>query len=308
MATTVNAAFTELQRRLALTPKQREIAASRLASLRAYFSATCDVSRTPWAIGSYGRETIIRPERDIDIMVALSAPAYWDAYRRDSRAFLRWLRDGLNRQYANTQVGVRQIAVHLALGEGLEVDLVPAFDVVEVAGRSFLTRYIGAKPGDRGFWIPDGSGGWQKTNPPFHDKLVSGTNRRLDSRLKPLVRVMKAWNVMSNRARLMSFHLELICERVWRKAESVPPPPRAVAATLGAAGSLVRDRFRDPWSDSGQNLDAYLSADAKAATIKRMAEDAVRGKAALDFAAAGNRADAFERWQIVFSHQFPAYG
>lgn len=305
MPTTVNAAFTELQSRLALTPRQREVSAARLASLRAYFSANCKVSRTPWAIGSYGRDTIIRPERDIDIMVALNARAHWDQYHRDSRLFLRWLRDGLNREYANTQVGVRQIAIHLALGEGLEVDLVPAYDAVEVDNQFILTRRFFAKPGDRGFVIPDGRGRWQKTNPPFHDKLMAGANRRLGSNLKPLVRLMKAWNVTSNHHRLRSFHLELVCERVWRKAASVPALPRAVAATLGAAGSLVRGRFRDPWSNSGQDIAAYLSADARAATIKRMAADTARAREAL---AAANPSAAFERWDIVFGHQFPAFG
>ena len=83
-------------------------------------------------------------------MVALSVHAYWDRYKGDSRVYLRWLRGGLNRNYANTRVGVRGIAVHLVMGAGLKVDLVGGF--IRKGG---------------GFLIPDGRGvaGWRPTRP-----------------------------------------------------------------------------------------------------------------------------------------------
>lgn len=291
MATTVAAAFTEFQGRLPLTPNQRTIAAGRLTNLRAFFANNYVVATAPWAIGSYGRGTIVRPERDIDIMVALSVPDYWSRYQPDSRAFLRWLRDGLNRAYPNTQVGVRQITVHLALGENLEVDLVAGFH-----------REGG------GFYIPNGSGGWQGTNPPFHDKLMTDANVRLGSQLKPLVRVMKAWNIVGNGGRLRSFHLEMIVERVWQKANALSSMPAAVAATLETGAGWVRATHPDPWIGSGQNLDSYLNAEVRATIAKNMDEDAVRARAAIEYVAAGQTAKAFERWDIVFGRQFPAYG
>jgi hypothetical protein len=293
MATTVTAAFTEFQARLALTPNQRTIAAGRLANLKTFFAANYQVATAPSAIGSYGRDTIVRPERDIDIMVALSVDSYWARYQSDSRAFLRWLRDGLNRQYPNTQVGVRQIAVHLALGENLEVDLVGGFH---------------AQGG--GSWIPNGSGGWQRTNPPFHDKLMTDANVRLGGHLKPLVRVMKGWNIVGNGGRLRSFHLEMMVERVWQSgnASTLTSMPATVAATLKTGAGWVRVTHPDPWPGSGQNLDSYLGAGTRAAVAEAMDKDAVRAVEALAYVTAGQTAKAFERWDIVFGHQFPAYG
>lgn len=291
MATTVAGAFTELQGRLALTPNQRAIAAGRVASLKTFFTTNYVVAKEPWAIGSYGRETIVRPERDIDVMVALSVDDYWARYQFDSANFLRWLRDGLNRQYASTQVGVRGMTVHLALGEGLEVDLVPGF-----------YRNGG------GFYIANGAGGWQSTNPPFHDDLMTNANVRLGGQLKPLVRVMKAWNITGNYGYLRSFHLEMMVEQMWRSATSLPAMPEAVAKTLKAGGGWVRATHPDPWPGSGQNLDSYLSTARRAASAQNMDEDAVRAQAALDYVAAGQTANAFDRWDVVFGRQFPAYG
>jgi hypothetical protein len=293
MATTVAGAFTEFQGRLALTPNQRTVAAGRLASLRTFFDSKYVVATPPWAIGSYGRGTIVRPERDIDIMVALSVPEYWARYRPDSRVFLRWLRDGLNRAYPNTRVGVQGIAVHLALGENLEVDLVAGFRL-----------------DNGGFYIPNGPGGWQATNPPFHDKLMTDANVRLGSHLKPLVRVMKGWNIVGNSSRLRSFHLEMMVERMWRKgnANTLASMPTAVTATLKGGADWVRATHPDPWSGSKQNLDSYLNGGVRAAVAKAMDAAAARASDALAYAAAGQTAKAFERWDIVFGHQFPAYG
>lgn len=201
MPTTVTAAFDELLGRLRLTDQQKKVARGRVNHLREFFDNNYEVAKSAWPIGSYGRDTIIRPERDIDVMVALSVSAYWSTYQSDSAKFLRWIRDGLNREYPDTRVNTRQIAVVIGLGEGLQVDLVAGF------------RRNGG-----GFLIPKGSGGWMPTNPPFHDELMEKSNLRLDSSLKPGVRLMKEWN-RQNHGYLQSFHMG------WWSSGSGKAPP-----------------------------------------------------------------------------------
>ena len=154
----------------------------------------------------------------------------------------------------------------------------------------------------------NGSGGWMATNPPFHDQLMTDANVRTSSALKPLVRVMKAWDTMGNSSRLRSFHLEMMVERVWQKATAIPPMPTAVAKTLKTGAGWVRVVHPDPWKPSGQNLDSYLTTATRTAVTKAMDDDAVRAQDALDYVAAGKTEKAFDRWAIVFGHQFPAYG
>ena len=304
MPPTVAAAFDALLADLRLTSAQQAIARGRIAHLRSLFTDYA-VSRQPWAIGSYGRSTIIRRERDIDVMVALRADPYWGRYRLDSSKFLGNLRDNLNKAYPNTTVSRRRVAICMALREGLGVDLVPVLPVTEVPVLTFLGWPLLRTRAD-GFYMPDGEGGWQKTNPPYHDELMRADDERLGRKLKPLVRLMKAWN-LAKYGRLGSFHLEMMVRHVWSKAKAIPPLPIAMAQTLDGAARLAGREFRDPWSDGGR-LDAYLDADRREKAVRSLRGDAARAREALAHEAAGNVPAAFERWSVVFGHDFPVYG
>ena len=289
MPTTVSAAFNELLGRLRLTDRQKEVARGRVNHLKEFFDNNYEVGKSAWPIGSYGRETIIRPERDIDVMVALSVSAYWSTYQSDSARFLRWIRDALNREYPDTRVSTRGIAVVIELGENLQVDLVAAF------------RRNGG-----GFLIPNGSGGWMATNPPFHDELMEKSNLRLDSSLKPVVRLMKEWN-RQNLGYLESFHMEMVVEPVWRSATGRLNMAHAVAETLRCAPGWIRMRFPDPWMPS-QYIDDYLDATLREAVAKMLEQDTVNSKRAREAEAGGDHRTAIAEWSKVFPKEFPAYG
>ncbi len=291
MATTVSGVFTEFRASLRLTDYEKGIAQGRVRHVHDFFEEKYVCDRPAWVIGSYGRETLVRQSRDIDMMVALSRGAYWPRYQDDSRSFLYSIRNALNAEYGDTQVSTQQVAVRMKLGAGLQVDLVPVF----------------VRPYQDGFVLPDGRGGWQATNPPYHDKVVTDTNVALGYDLKPLVRVMKAWNHANGR-HLRSFHLEMIVERMWRDAVAIPRLPEAVAKTLELASGWVHLPFKDPWSGSGRNLDAYLSSNERDLAMHLLDEDAIRARSALDYAASAKTAAAIERWRVVFGSGFPSYG
>jgi hypothetical protein len=97
--TTVGAAFESMLADLRVTERQKVIANGRITHLDAFFRANYRLAKAPWAIGSYNRETLIRWERDVDVMVALSTDPYWSRFEHDSAKFLNWIRDGLNREY-----------------------------------------------------------------------------------------------------------------------------------------------------------------------------------------------------------------
>jgi len=58
------------------------------------------------------------------------------------------------------------------------------------------------------YYIPDGNGGWMERHPnDFNDKLIE-TNNLNDSRIKPLIRLIKHWNVNVNNRNLSSYKIE----------------------------------------------------------------------------------------------------
>ena len=301
---TVSSAFNALLADLKLTAAQRQLVNGRLRHLGSFFESY-ETSQPVMVIGSYGRGTVIRRERDIDVMVVLAAKPYEARYRGSSQTdVLYWLRNALKAEYPNTKVSTRKVALCLDLGAGFGVDLIPVFDVVEIAALSLLTRLWGAPSGAKGFYLPNGRGGWQKTNPPFHQKLMTDADARLDGKLKSIVRLMKLWNLREH-ARLRSFHLEMMVERAWRNEKQMPAFPLALGMTLDAVSRLASRSFSDPWSDGGR-IDDYLDADRRRIVVKSLQDDAQKARKALELARAGNEAAALERWSVVFGHDFPA--
>lgn len=291
MAYTVAGGFAALLSDIDLTPRQKEIADGRVDHLGTYFINNIACARYPFVIGSYDRGTVIRWRRDIDVMVALTYDPYWARYGDDSAAMLRWLRDRLNAEYGNTTVSTKQVAIRMALGDGLQVDLVPTFERK-----------------NEGYLMPNGKGRWLSTNPPFHSALMTTNNIRLNLKLKPLVRLMKAWNEANGR-HLRSFHLEMMVDEMWHGEAAVGDHPHAVADALRKGITWLKYPMNDPWLDAGLvPLDAYLSDEERARVIRIFEADRKRADEALAHAAAGRTTDAYGCWNTVFNGRFPAYG
>jgi hypothetical protein len=240
-----------------------------------------------WATGSYSRGTLTRWQRDVDLMAALSVSEYDSTYGNDSRKFLYFVRDALDEEYESTKVSSRLVSVKLDFSDFV-VDVVPCF------------RRDGG-----GFLIPNGAGGWKATNPPFHYELMKDADAAHGNRLKPLARLMKAWN-LANGHHLASFHVELMTERMWRD-DKIGPYAGAVASTLKTMPSWLRNAFPDPWA-AGGNIDADLSRDDRAVAIRMLEEDADNAEQAIAYVDQGQTEKAFKRWDVVYHGYFPGYG
>jgi hypothetical protein len=202
-----------------------------------------------------------------------------------------WIRNRINDEYGNSQVCSKQVAVRMLLGEGFQVDLVPGF--YRKGGGSLM---------------PDGKGGWRATNPPYHAEVLSEANAVHGSRLKPLVRVKKAWNV-ANAQHLQSFHLEMMVWEMWPVEKGLPAMPQAIAEMPGKGATWMAYPVNDPAHEAGtRRLDGHLSDDERGILARMFTTDAAAATQALAYASAGQTEKAFERWAVVFRNKLPAYG
>lgn len=285
------AAFDELLTRVALTPDQQAIGSTRQNNLRDFlkdrFTLYADEPPpNPWLIGSYSRDTILRQDRDIDIMVSLSPGKYWDTYRTNSSGLVYLVRNALNKEYARSEVTSSGAAVVMEMSV-FNVDVVPVFP-----------RNGG------GYLVANGSNGWKATNPNVHVSLMRDHNKQ-DERLKPLVKLMKYWS-LCNDALLESFHLELMVEDMWRNVQ-IGNYAHGVKETLRVLGNYLPKAFNDPWEPGGR-VDTYLSTDNRTKATSHAQKDAASSATAEELRTQGNDYAAFEHWQKVFRHNFPAYG
>lgn len=290
MAGTIVAAFDELRNRLQLTDAQKETAHAHVDRLVSFFRETFSLAPDgAYATGSYRRGTMVRWTRDVDVLASLSVPRYDPVYGNDSVKFLYMVRDALNNKYGSTTVSSKRVAIKLDFTD-IVADVVPCF------------RRSGG-----GYLMPNGTGGWRATNPPFHSSLMQKANQAKDGRLKPLVKLMKAWNI-ANGHHLASIHVELMVERMWRDDPAISAPyPAAVSETLKAMPSWLTRTFPDPWPN-GRAVDADLSTSDRQTAINMLREDGKRAQDAELDRRMGHDEWAIDRWRVIYRGKFPAYG
>ena len=291
MALTTAVAFDEFKAKLLLTDTQKSIVASRQSATEGYlrdsFPASGDLPlRTTYLMGSAGRATIIRPLDDIDVLAVFNNrdDIFDRLYRHDSKRFLYRVRDALN-AYRVEVVGARGQAVRLFYKSAPHVDIAPVFS------------WLGG-----GYALPDGSGGWLTTDPYEHHEWIDMRDSELGRRLKPMVRMLKRWNIVHSK-RLKGFHIEVLTATVF--------------SSLGADSRDACEKFFQ-WSQGrlsvndpaghGGNLSSYLSYQGRLAVLSNLESARQRAAKANAAEAAGDHAEAIRLWRIIFGDEFPSYG
>lgn len=243
--------------------------------------------------GSFARKTKIRPLNDIDLMFLIdlgqvriapsslgfldpstsqldvkpaqvnlldgyfhsqpSIPARFltEAGHFNSTVVLNEIRGRLQgiHQYQNSDIARSGVAVVVNLTSYPWVfDIVPALEIRNYMGQ---TEY---------FAIPDGRGGWQKTDPRADARQLTELNQWSGGRLLRLIRLVKFWNARQGHP-VRSHHLEVLCVQALR---SYYPHDPLVA--LSTCFSQLAHSIHQPCPDPAgylHDLGAYLSWDVK---------------------------------------------
>jgi hypothetical protein len=291
MALTTATAFEEFKAKLLLTDTQKGTVKSRQSKTTEYledaFPSSSDLPlKTTYLMGSAGRETIIRPLDDVDVLAIFTNKdnIFDRLYRYDSQKFLYRVRDALN-EYQVEVVGARGQAVRLFYKAAPHVDIAPVF-----------------KWSSGGYALPNGSGGWLTTDPYAHHDWIAQRQKDLSYRLTPMVRMLKRWNNVHSKY-LKGFHLEVMAATVF--------------SSLGTDSRDACEKFfqwahynltvMDP-AGHGGDLSSYLTSAARVALLLNL--ESARGRAAKANAAeaSGDHEEAIRLWRIIFGDEFPIYG
>jgi hypothetical protein len=233
-------------------------------------------------IGSVGRNTIIRPVDDVDVLAVFNDSQVWTSMAGDSKKLLYRVRDALD-GYATDVVGARGQAVRLFYKDGLHVDIacvVPYGDV---------------------YYLPAGNGTWMTTDPDGVDSFLARRQSELGGHLRPLVRLLKRWNNEHSR-RLRSFHLELMVQETF---SSLSGNYRTGTMRFFEWAPSYID-VADP--SGGSSLGSRLTWTQRQNLLSSLASGYTKAKAAVDLEVADDHAGAIAKWKQVFGNEFPSYG
>jgi hypothetical protein len=193
--------FEQFHRNLSLTPPQWMDGVGKRAGVvnclnRAYYGALSGTDHS-FFVGSWSKDTAIRPPRDVDVYFLLPPEVYhrFQAYAWNPQsALLQEVKNRLSHTYPATGMSGDGQVVVVNFGS-YSVEVVPAFEL--------------ATPGR--YWICDTcNGGSYKETAPWDQVTHLDTADKATARnLRPLIRILKAWQAWCS-VPIKSFHLELL--------------------------------------------------------------------------------------------------
>lgn len=293
MATTIKQSFLDFKENLNITDLQTSTVSTRQANVRKVVEADLTVLDS-FLTGSYSRSTMISPlsEADIDIFVVLDSEYYhnYKGQNGGQGGLLDLVKRTLRKTYTKTpDISRNGQAVTIRFDDFI-IDVVPAFN-----------RTGG------GYLIPNSiTQTWISTNPKLHVTLTSQSNTNHNGDYVPLVKMIKAWN-KSHSTFFRSFHLEVLALGIFDGIR-IDDFPSGVRFYFQKGLALINKKNPDP---EGYNEDVgyYLN---NTETIKEAVDRFQRAYGisakAEELGNQGYIESAVNKWRVLFSDYFPAYG
>jgi hypothetical protein len=163
---------------------------------RNYYGESLDAEHS-FFVGSWGKGTVTRPPRDVDIYFLLPVEVYhrFQGYANNKQsALLQEVKNCLSATYPNTAMSGDGQVVVVNFGS-YSVEVVPAFELT-TSGR---------------YWIchTHNGGSYKETAPWAEVVFVDQADKDNAGNLRPLIRMLKTWQASCS-VPIKSFHLEIV--------------------------------------------------------------------------------------------------
>lgn len=240
-------------------------------------------------IGSFGNGTSVSGYSDIDYLASIPAVQL----TQSSTYSLAKIRDALDARFPRTGVHVSTPAVVVPFGtyRSESTEVVPA-------------DYVGEANGYKVYEIADGNGGWMRISPDSHNDYVARVDQRLSGRVKPLIRLIKAWKFY-RKVPISSFYLEMRVAK-YAEGESAIIYDIDVSAVLKSLWDHQLAKLQDPTGFSGY-IPACKTDAQREDALSKLNTAVVRAQKARRACINGDTSDAFSWWRLVYDDAFPTY-
>lgn len=312
------------------TAKARATRDFLLNQLRELFRKNSDLPdiKNYSSFGSFARRTKIRPLDDIDLLVVLDgsdisfspgtylfeqAP-YLFTKNNDSPLKKFEDKDGyissikvLNKMvsslrhvsnYKKAEIKRDQAATVLNLSSYIwTFDIVPAFEFTNLFSKQ-VSCYV----------IPDGKGGWMKTDPRVDAESTSRLNEKYDKRFLSYLRLLKYWNKLDlNKPKLNSYYFETLVGKVFDgHSKEIKTVQEAILYFFKNCPRFLKVSCPDP-KEYGPALDKNLESKTKDKIIEEMKDMLFLCEKAIYYEGKQRHREAVLLWHIIFGQEFPIY-
>lgn len=185
----VNSYLTELASSLVLTSSEKDSISKSVDTIKTrlslYFPTEIEEKKV---FGSYVRGTIL-PRKDdansdVDVMVVFKNP-----YAYKPQTFLNKLKAFAEKYYSSSEIYQSSPTIVLELNH-IKFEITPAY------------KQYGS------YYIPDGPSNWMYTDPDGFYNTLTQCNVNNSYKIKPVIRLLKHWNIKKNYRDMASFALE----------------------------------------------------------------------------------------------------
>lgn len=288
MPRTTEEGFRDFLAKLTPSGSETEAAKNHRASIEARLKQDFGLLRL-FRIGSFGNGTSISGFSDVDYLASLAR----DTLTANSNSSLTKVRNSLDARFPYSDVHVSCPAVVIPFGstKSETTEIVPGDYIKEEGGHSVYD-------------IPDCSGGWMRASPEAHKAYVADVNDKLDGKVKPLIRFIKAWKYF-RQVPVSSFYLELRVAK-YAAGETSILYEWDVKRVLASLRDCDLADIQDPTGVSGY-VPACKTVAQREDALSKLQTAATRAEKALDAARADNLYEAFEWWRLLWDNEFPTY-
>jgi hypothetical protein len=288
MARTLDEGFSTFHSWLTPTATETTSAKNHRASIEACIKSEFGLYRF-FRTGSFGNGTSISGYSDVDYFASIPR----DQLKENSNSTLIRLKNALDARFPRTGVRIGGPAVVVPFGTD-------ASETTEVVPVDYLRQELSESL----YHMPDGFGGWKYSSPELHKYYVDHYNEKLSSKLKPLIRFIKAWKFYQS-VPVSSFYLEMFTAKYASGETTIvyDIDIKAVFSRLKAGNFPALD---DPYGVTG-TISPFSNAADRIAATEKIEKALERAEYARTAESEKRTEDAFYWWDRVYNGKFPAY-
>jgi hypothetical protein len=288
MPRSIEQCFSDFLDKLKATVAENAAAKSHRTSIEACLKNNFGLNRFT-RIGSFGNGTNISIYSDVDYLACIPT----NQLTQTSTASLVKVKNALVARFPNTGVAVNCPAVVVPFGKYKSED-------TEIV----VADYIKEENGYKVYEIADCNDGWMQVSPDAHNAYVDYINKQLGGKVKPLIRLLKAWKFYQN-APISSFYMEMRVTKYASQEKAIiyDIDVKNVLQNLLDSDLAV---MQDPMGVSGYIYPCKTNA-CKVNALTKLKTAATRAKKAREAASNDDVKTAIEWWQKLYNDKFPSY-